>query len=121
MLNNYNHFSLYSFAGVGLAYTRSKHTYDIVTETDVYRTGGNFAPIIPFGVGLKLIVDSRVSVNTEFGYRYSFSDYIEGYHNTNSDHQDLYYFLTVGVTYRLKTTPRNKPAFLDKQYKKYGY
>jgi hypothetical protein len=122
MLNNYSHYALYGFAGLGVVYSNSKHKYPLPPlPKDIYKSGGNYGVVIPFGIGTKFIIDSRYSLNAEFGYRYTFSDYIEGYSNTDSKYNDIYYFLDFTLTYRLKTTTRNLPAIIDKRYKKYGY
>lgn len=121
MLNNYSHYAFYGFAGLGAVYTISSHKYPYTLVTDIYKGGGNYGIVIPFGVGAKFIIDSRYSLNAEMGYRYTFSDFIEGYRNVNSRHKDVYYFLDITLSYRLKTTTRNIPAIFDKRYKKYGY
>lgn len=121
MINNYSHYAFYGFAGIGMFYSISNHSYPNIMPTDIYKGGSNFNAVIPFGIGTKFIIDSRYSFNAEFGYRYSFSDYVEGYSNVNSLHRDIYYFLDFMLTYRLKTTTRNIPAVIDKRYKKYGY
>jgi hypothetical protein len=121
MLNNFSNYAIYTFGGLGLIYSRSSHDKGtIIPENDFYKSG-NLGAVIPLGLGVKYIIDSRYSVNTEFGYRIALSDYVEGYHNINSKFFDVYYFLDLTLTYRLKTTPRNIPAFLDRRYKKYGY
>ena len=121
MLNNYSHYAFYGFAGVGAAYTISKHEYPSVLENDIYKDGSNMGVVFPFGLGAKFILDSRYSLNAQFGYRYTLSDYIEGYKNIYSKHNDVYYFMEIALTYRLKTSKRNLPAFIDRRYKKYGY
>jgi hypothetical protein len=121
MLNNYNHYALYGFAGLGAVYSLSKVSTPEIYPTDIYNDGGKFAFDIPFGIGIKYILDSRYSFNAELGYRYSFNDYLEGASNVNSKHKDVFYFFDLNLSYRLKTTTRNLPAFLDKHYRKYGY
>jgi hypothetical protein len=121
MLNNFSNYAIYTFGGLGIAYSRSSHDNGtFIPENDFYKSS-NLCAVVPLGLGVKYIIDSRYSVNTEFGYRFALSDYVEGYHNINSKFFDVYYFLDLTLTYRLKTTPRNIPAFLDKRYKKYGY
>jgi hypothetical protein len=75
--------------------------------------------VVPFGIGLKYIIDDNWLVGTELGYRISVTDYIEGYSQTQgSKHKDVYYFLTVTVGYKLNTTQGGVPALFDKEYRK---
>ncbi|MGD2033708.1 MAG: DUF6089 family protein, partial [Bacteroidales bacterium] len=121
MLNNYMSFNAYLFLGIGGVYSNSKVTFtqDITSVDDI--KNNNLGIIFPFGLGLKYIIDDRWLVNAELGYRYSVTDYLEGYKQTQaSKHRDVYYFLTFSVAYRLKTSRRGLPSFLDRQYKNFG-
>jgi OOP family OmpA-OmpF porin len=119
MLNNYNMVAAYVFAGTGFAYSYSSHDYIEVWETrDDYRPGGNFIPIASIGLGLKYIIDDHWILAGELGYRYTISDYMDGYTQTlNSEFNDVYYVLDISIVYRLKTTRRNIPAILDRKFK----
>lgn len=122
MVNNYSTFAAYGFAGAGITYSISKHADAPVFEYDNYKSGGNLVPVILLGIGAKYILDERSFLNAELGYRYGLTDYIEGYKQTQSSkYNDVYYFLTVSYCYRLKTTRRNIPTFLDRKYRRYGY
>jgi hypothetical protein len=119
MVNNYNMFALYGFVGGGIAYTRAnpyippanEMKYDIIEKN-------HFIPVIPFGIGLKYILNDVWILDANLGYRYTFSDFVEGYTtNNNSQYNDVYYVLSVSVVYRLRTTKRNIPAIFDRQYK----
>lgn len=119
MLNNYMSVGAYGFAGVGAVYSRANVYLDpeLTSTVDDIRKN-NFAAVVPFGLGLKYIIDDRWLINAELGYRIAFSDYIEGYKQTaDSKHNDVYYFLHVSVGYRLETTRRGLPIFLDKEYR----
>ncbi len=121
MLNNYNTLSSYFFAGIGVAATFSEHGDAAIQPADDYRSGMNLAPVIPFGIGVKYIIDDRLLINGDFGYRYSLTDYIEGYKQTwNSNSNDIYYFLNISLNYRLKTSRRGIPLFMDRKFRKYG-
>ncbi len=122
MINNFSTLSAYTFLGAGIVYANSSHGEAPVLDVDEYRPGAHIAPVIPFGLGAKYVIDDKVYLGAEFGYRWPLSDYIDGYNQTvSSQHKDVYYFLMFSVNYRLKTTRRNIPAFLDPRYKKYGY
>lgn len=122
MVNNYSMLGAYVFAGAGVTYAISSHADAPVGPNDDYRPGGNIVPVIPLGVGVKYILNERNFLNAELGYRIGLTDYIEGFKQTEaSKFTDVYYFLTISYYYRLKTTPRNLPSFLDRKYKRYGY
>lgn len=121
MLNNYNTFSSYLFVGIGVAATYSRHGEAVILPSDEYRSGRNLAPVIPLGIGVKYVIDDRMLINADFGYRYALSDYIDGYKQTwNSKSNDIYYFLNISVNYRLKTSRRGIPLFIDRKYRKRG-
>ncbi|MBN1950486.1 MAG: hypothetical protein JW801_04740 [Bacteroidales bacterium] len=117
MLNNYMSFNAYGFLGIGGVYTYARDVYipDQLAVDDI-RTH-NFGAVIPFGLGLKYILDDKWLLGAELGYRFPFTDYVEGYKQTlNSKHNDVYYFLTFSVGYRLETTRKGIPGFLDREY-----
>jgi hypothetical protein len=119
MRNNYKLFASYLFIGAGTNYSYSTHEYnEIWLPRDDYRPGSNLAIVLPFGVGLKYIIDDHWMIAGELGYRYAFSDFLEGYTQTiSSKFKDVYYVLDVSVVYRLKTTGRNLPAIFDRHHK----
>ena len=116
MLNNYMSFGAYGFAGIGGVYSHaSVNIPDPLTYDQIKRN--NFGAVIPFGIGLKYIIDDRWLISAELGYRISFTDYIEGYKQIqDSKHNDVYYFLDVFVGYRLETSRKGLPTFLDREY-----
>jgi OmpA-OmpF porin, OOP family len=120
MLNNYSSLSLYGFLGIGVNYSMLKHNYSSILPVDSYKSS-NVAPVIPLGIGVKYVIDERWFIGAELGYRWTFSDYIDGYKQIESSkHNDVYYFLLFTANYRIKTTKRNIPAFIDKKYRKYS-
>lgn len=119
MLNNYMSFNAYGFLGIGGVYSKAKveFTQDITPVDEI--KSSSIGIVFPFGLGLKYIIDDRWLVNAELGYRLSVTDYIDGYKQSQaSKHNDVYYFLTFSVGYRLKTSRRGLPSFLDKEYRK---
>ena len=122
MLNNYASFSLYGFAGLGFVYALPK-VYPAESISPVYDAvaTSSFGGVVPFGLGVKYVIDDRLLANAELGYRFSTSDYLDGLTQTvSSKHTDVYYFLTLSIGYRLETSRRGLPAFLDKTYKTAG-
>lgn len=116
MINNFSTISAYGFAGLGLTYSMASHekgTY--MPDADSYKET-NLAPVIPFGVGVKYVIDKRWFIGAEFGYRWAMNDYIEGYSQLKgSKHNDMYYFLLLTANYRIKTSRRGIPTILDRK------
>jgi hypothetical protein len=120
MLNNYMSFSGYAFLGLGGVYSKAKVTEGAEwnPSIDSYKPS-NIGMVIPFGIGLKYIIDDSWLMGAELGYRLSVTDYIEGYSQTHdSKHNDVYYFLTLTVGYKLKTTRNGVPQLFDREYRK---
>lgn len=94
---------MYAFTGLGgLAYSVSPN--EALAERDL-RQGG-FTMVWPLGIGAKYIYSPDLNFGLEFGGRYAFSDYVDGYTSQFSKHNDIYYFLNVTATYKLPTIPR---------------
>lgn len=117
MLNNYMSFSAYGFAGIGGVYAWARAIVPDPAPYDLVKVH-NFGVVLPVGLGVRYIIDDRWLANLELGYRYSFSDYIEGYKQAqDSRFNDVYYFLNLSVGYKLETTRRGLPGFLDREYR----
>lgn len=120
MLNNYASFSAYIFAGLGFVYAMPKvfPPESINPQYDLVATSA-FGGVVPFGAGVKYVINDRFLMNAELGYRYTTSDYLDGItQKVASKHNDVYYFLTLSVGYRLETSRKGLPAFLDKSYRR---
>lgn len=74
-----------------------------------------FSPVIPVGVGATLLFKPRYSLGIELGGRYAFSDYLDGFTSQHSSSNDVYYFLNVTFTYKIRTNDKGLPAFLSKR------
>jgi hypothetical protein len=74
-------------------------------------TKNGFTAVIPAGVGTTLIYSPNINLGLEFGGRYTFSDFIDGYTSQYSRANDVYYFLNFTVTYKLKSGPHGLPSF----------
>jgi hypothetical protein len=120
MANNYSTFNAYGFIGIGAVYFSPKFSDTQTLEAVDKITGySNFAAVFPFGLGLKYIFDDRWLANAELGYRFTTSDFIDGYTQTSgSKHKDVYYFLTISIDYRLKTSRYGFPLGLDRLFHK---
>ena len=126
MLNNYRSIGVYVFAGIGAVYTKPKFNYraglsseDPTFRFDVVNENKNFSAVVPGGVGIRYILNDQWIVGGELNYRLTFTDYIDGFtkNNGSSKHNDTYYFLVFKGTYRIKTTRRNIPVFLDRNFR----
>ncbi len=75
-------FNIYAFAGVGLLHMNPKAEYDgkkyalqpLQTEGVKY---SRFQTVIPFGVGVKFMIDPLHNLIIEGGYRTTFTDYLD--------------------------------------------
>jgi hypothetical protein len=73
---------------------------------------GGFSAVIPAGIGGTLIYSPNFNFGFEFGGRYSFSDYLDGYSPPQySTSNDVYYFFNFTITYKLKTGANGLPSF----------
>lgn len=93
-------FSLYAFAGVGgLFYNVSPKSG--LAASPRFNDADSFAPVIPFGVGVKFQLMQRLVLSAELGARYAFTDYLDGVSPQPSEHNDAYHVLLFKLHYRL--------------------
>jgi hypothetical protein len=100
----------YVFGGIGgLSYTVEPN--DKLSHSQYYNPGG-FTAVVPMGLGGSFTAFPNISLGAELGFRYSFSDYLDGYSNPQySSANDVYYFFNLTVTYRLKINKNVLPSF----------
>jgi OOP family OmpA-OmpF porin len=113
MLNNYSTISAYVFGGIGLA----KYWNDLQIEpraTDIYDDKNKIIPSFPLGLGLKYVISDKWMIGYEIGGRYTFCDYIDGVKTPDSKHNDIYWISALNLNYRIKTSRRGLPLFLDR-------
>jgi hypothetical protein len=102
----------YAFGGVGgLIYTVKGN--DLLVARGLKSRG--VTAVIPAGLGINILIAPQYNVGAEFGGRYSFSDYLDGYTAQQSSSKDVYYLLNVTFTYKFKTTSEGWPLFLSKK------
>jgi hypothetical protein len=102
----------YTFTGIGgLSYNVKGNS--VLIADPKFKKGG-FTAVIPVGVGLNLLFKPEYNLGLEIGGRYSFSDYLEGYTSQYSGSNDVYYFLNVTFTYKIRTNAKGVPLFLSK-------
>jgi len=123
MINNYSHFGVYVFAGLGAVIYSPKFSYtgSIPDPSDHWiRNSTGFTAVIPFGLGIKMAIDKYWSAGFEFGRRIVlFSDYLDGLSTAYSHHNDMYYFGIFNLIYKLKTDRHGVP-YIFRRYKYLG-
>ncbi|SDB95840.1 outer membrane beta-barrel protein [Williamwhitmania taraxaci] len=93
-------FGIYIYAGVGGALLSSSGN-SALKEHPNYVGGSSFTAIFPVGVGVKVNLRPRLSFNGEFGTRITLTDKLDAYTSQYSKSNDLYYALTLGVSYKI--------------------
>jgi hypothetical protein len=66
-------------------------------------------------LGVNLLFKPDYNLGLELGGRYAFSDYLDGYTSQFSSSNDVYYFLNVTFTYKIRTNAKGVPSFLSKR------
>lgn len=68
-------------------------------------------PVIPIGIGARYTVSQRISLTAEANYRYTFTDYLDGFsYAANPSHNDSYYSLSVGAVYNFGSNQMKCPV-----------
>ncbi len=114
MLNNYSTINAYIFGGFGL----TKYWPKLEIEpraSDIYDLNSKFTVSLPAGLGLKYVVSDKWIVGYEIGGRLTFTDFLDGFKPAASKHNDVYWLSTFNINYRIKTSRRGLPLFLDRQ------
>lgn len=97
--------NLYLFAGAGGIYFNPSVKYKYDTEEPHYT---KFTTAITAGGGLCFIVKKKWSVNAELSGRYITTDYLDGYTSFASKSNDIYYFSTANIIYRIIPGPHRR-------------
>jgi opacity protein-like surface antigen len=107
--------SPYLFGGAGLSLLRvrrdaSNFNADYFAEepavltglaTDLARRTPRLLPVIPVGAGVQYGLTDQWFLHLETTYRYSFSDYIDGFSRAaNPKRRDAYYNISIGATFK---------------------
>ena len=102
-------FSPYTFAGIG---------YEIILSSS-YNTRSHFS--VPFGTGIKYIVNEKVTLGIEWSFRKTFQDGIDGVPNPGEEkyqspinNKDWYSFAGIFITFRLFDKTGNCPVYQKK-------
>jgi hypothetical protein len=117
MINNYSTLGAYVFAGIGA--TTFWSTLDIERrDFDVYKPGPSVTLSLPIGLGIKYILSDQWLLGWELGYRHTLSDFLDGIQTPWSENPDVYWISSLNLSYRIPTTRRNIPEFLDRKLRR---
>ena len=114
--NNYNRekgrLSPYVFSGVGLSFVKIKRDWsNLNTEffdpESAVQTGlaidsqkklPRIIPFIPVGLGIRYEISNHFSISAETGYRFVFTDYLDGFsYSANPERDDHYHSTSIGL------------------------
>jgi opacity protein-like surface antigen len=116
-------FEPYLFAGVGLSFMKVTRDYSgFISEyfspeenlparlaRDLEQRTRRTVAVIPAGGGLRYNLSSSVTLNTETTYRFTRSDYIDGYSiAANPAKKDNYLSQTIGVSFKIGNRNKDK-------------
>lgn len=91
-----------NFTNLDLAYFDVKDPAIVGLPLDIAHRTPRVIPVLPLGAGVKYALNENWSLNTEFIYRLTATDYLDGFkYAANPKKRDSYYGLTVGVSYKL--------------------
>ena len=108
-------FTPYLFAGAGVSFINVNRDFSRMDTTvfsfnsktqaglqqDAAVTPPRSLFVLPVGAGLSYYLGSRWSLNYELNFRYTFSDYLDGFsYSANPNQKDYYHSHTVGLQYR---------------------
>jgi len=91
---------VYIFGGAGLAYASvNSHGNPIIAPSSFKPT--ELAPIIPFGLGFDTWINPNFNIGLEFGWKYAFSNYMDGVRTARSQNNDILSNISITLSYRL--------------------
>jgi hypothetical protein len=118
MINDYSSLGIYVFTGIGATLFWPELTLDEPREGDKYKTNMGVTGAVPVGAGFKFIISDKWMVGYEIGYRQSFSDFLDGFQSPWSKRWDGYWISSINLIYRIPTSRRGIPIFLDPAWKR---
>lgn len=105
----------YLTAGVGLSYVKINRDYsrfntayfgsesnviDGLSE-DIAHSTPRLMPVIPLGAGVQYALNESWSLSLETNYRFTFTDYLDGFSQVASPrYKDSYHSTSIGIVYR---------------------
>ena len=117
MINDYSRVGFYVFSG--LSATLYWPDLEVTPRAgDRYKDDMGITPAIPLGAGLKVIISDKWMFGYEIGYRQSTSDFMDGFISPWSKRWDGYWISSFNIIYRMATSRRGIPIFLDPAWKR---
>lgn len=101
--------SLYIFGGVGGSLFFPKAKEDPYSRIDL--SASKFTVVYPVGLGLKYPLDANFSMGFDVGYRFTMTDSLDGFTSPFSKYKDHYYFTSLHLVWKLKTSRKGLPIF----------
>jgi hypothetical protein len=120
MINDYSSFGAYLFIGLGgtLFWPHLDLEPAEARPGDKYKSNMGMTGVIPVGAGFKYIISDKWIFGYEIGYRQSFSDFLDGFQSPWSKRWDSYWISSINFSFRIPTSRRGLPIFLDKQWRR---
>ncbi len=118
MINDYSSLGAYVFVGMGATMFKPSLELDETRPGDEYKNNLGVTMAIPIGVGLKYILSDKWIIGYEIGYRQTISDFLDGFKSPSSNRPDVYWISTFNLSYRIATSRRGLPIFMDKNWKR---
>jgi hypothetical protein len=118
MVNGFRQIYLYVFTGAGAVVNFPTVTYLNYEDTEVGDDGyqrpedsfKRVGAVIPAGIGAKIDLTAYWTINAEFGRRFAFTDYVDGYTSKFSSANDTYDFMQVIFSYKIQTDKNGLPV-----------
>ncbi len=113
--DNLHRLSPYVYAGAGVSFIKvrrdwsnlNRPAFDAKSEVttglpvDSAHSLPRVIPVLPVGAGLRFAVNSQLSLNAEATYRFTATDYLDGFkYAANPNRRDSYYGVAIGLSYR---------------------
>jgi hypothetical protein len=110
MINNYSKFGLYGYIGLATLLYFPDFEYLTLNEGDIVSGYSKIGFGVPAGIGFKYAIDSKWSFGMELGFRYTFTDYLDGFKPIGSHSPDVYYTGHIAVIYKIKSNRKGWPV-----------
>jgi hypothetical protein len=118
MINDYSSLGAYVFAGLGATMFKPHLVLDETRPGDEYKNNLGVTMAIPIGIGFKYIISDKWVFGYEIGYRQTIYDFLDGFQSPSSKRPDVYWISTFNLSYRIATSRRGLPIFMDKNWRR---
>jgi hypothetical protein len=118
MINDYSSLGAYVFIGLGATLFKPHLELTETRVGDHYKNNLGVTGTIPIGLGIKYIISDKWILGYEIGYRQTLSDYLDGFKSPSSKRADIYWISTLNLSYRIATSRRGLPIFMDREWRR---